>query len=146
MEPVTSTSLPGHFHHGSTCTAVVLLRGHLRLVLKIICKGRTPQFIKVSVCLCLCPSVRLSVDLSICRSVHLSIYLSIYLSVCLSVCLIVCLSLSVSVCLCLSARLKTKLFCETPTLRCFVHFDFNMCSATRWRAEPTFRPSGAPKH
>ena len=49
-----------------------------------------------------------------------------------------------------------------PTLRCFVHFDFEMCFAPQRRAlvhlslaswlrtrrfsEPTFRPSGAPNH
>ena len=71
-------------------------------------------------------SICLSVYLSTCLSIYLSIYLSLSLSLCLSVRLSVCpsvylsiyLYLSLSLCLsvCLSARLKTKLFCETASI------------------------------
>ena len=49
-----------------------------------------------------------SLSLSVYLSIHLSMYLSIYLSLSLSACL--------SIYICLSASLKTKLFCETSSI------------------------------
>ena len=76
-------------------------------------------------------SIYLAVSLSICLSVYLSIYLSIYLSVCLSSHLSIsvyrsnCLSIYLSICpsvhlsIYLSARSKTKKFCENSLI--FAH-------------------------
>ena len=57
----------------------------------------------MSVCLSVCPSVRLSVCLSTCLTVCLSVHLSVYLSVCLSVHCMMCTCLCLHVRLCLAS-------------------------------------------
>ena len=86
----------------------------------------------ISVYLSIYRSIDLSIDRSIYRSIDLSIYLSFYLSIylslslaiCLSVCLSIPLSLSIYLSIhpsihpsiYLSARWKTKKFCETSVM------------------------------
>jgi len=53
--------------------------------------------IRLTVCLFVYLSVRLSVRLSVCLFVYLSVRLSVRLSVCLSVCLSICLSVCLSI-------------------------------------------------
>ena len=107
----------------------------------------------LSVYLSICLSVYLSPYLSIYLSISLSIYLSIYLSlsVCLSIYLSIYLSISLSLSVCLSIYLSVYLSIylsnylsiylynirtskNGANMRCFVHFDFEMCFAPQWRA------------
>ena len=114
-------------------------------------------FISLSFCLSIflsiyiCLSIYLSVCLPVCLSICLDLSVSIYLS------RSICLSIYPSIYL--PASLNTQLFCETssifefgnikneailqdflqkwrvaPKLRCFVHFDFQMCFAPQRRA------------
>ena len=67
---------------------------------------------KKSICLSVYQSICLSISLSIYLSIHPSIHLSLSLS--LSLCLSVCLSIYPSIYL--SAKSKTKKFCETSVM------------------------------
>ena len=56
--------------------------------------------LRVSVCLCVCVSVRLCVYVSVCLCVCVSVCLCVFVSVCLCVCVCVRARVCVSVCVC----------------------------------------------
>ena len=89
--------------------------------------------IYLSVCLSIYLFLYMSVCPSICVSIYLYVYLYIYLSIYLSIDRSIYLSIYLSNCLSIY-RYNIRTSKSGVNMRCFVHFDFEMCFAPQRRA------------
>ena len=101
----------------------------------------------LSLCLCIYLSISPSISLAISLTIYLSVcpYLFLYLSVCPSIYVSICLSVHLSMYLSLSLSIYLSNYLSIylynirtsksgANMRCFVHFDLEMCFAPRRRA------------
>ena len=125
-----STYLPIYLSiHLSIYLSISLSLFHLSICLALYLSFYLSIYLSLSIYLYLPISLSIYLYLSIYLSIYLSMYLSVYLPICLSIYLSIYLSNYLSI-----YRYNIRTSKSGPNMRCFVHFDLEMCFAPRRRA------------